>query len=146
MPRKLFFFESGKYGNFHIVSSLWHFLLHKLNSSRGNYSRGGNYSRKYGIWYMSILLHLLKTQSMVRNLISRINSKLNKTKDSLFFYLFFLIKFGTIVSILINQDAIWYDGINQFLSTKSRLALITVMYQILGQLQPEPKYSITRYS
>ena len=101
------------------------------------------------IWYMSILLYLLKKHSpwLNRHLISRINSNLNKTKNSsLFFYLFFLIKFGTIVSILINQDAIWYDGINQFLSTKSRLALITVMYQILGQLQPEPKYNITRHS
>ena len=85
--------------------------------------------------------------SMARNPTSRINSNLNKAKNgSLFFYLFFLIKFGTIVSILINQDAIWYDGINQFLSTKSRLALITVMYQILGQLQLEPKYNITRHS
>ena len=52
--RKLFcFFESGKYGNFHIESSLWQFFTsYKLNSCRWNYWRrklfkGGNYSRKY---------------------------------------------------------------------------------------------------
>ena len=107
----------------------------------------GNLNLGHSYLITTVYVNSVIFLSMARNPISRINSNLNKTKNSsLFFYLFFLIKFGTIVSILINQDAIWYDGINQFLSTKSRLALITVMYQILGQLQPEPKHNITRYS
>ena len=35
--QKLFFYESGKCGNFHVVSALLQFLLHNLNSCRRNY-------------------------------------------------------------------------------------------------------------